>query len=572
MKQTIFETKQRADELLRNAIEIWQKSDQSDFLDGLEKDPVFSLLITALAYQANETESELEQYKSDVLNDFASMLTPYEENHAIPATTIVETSLSSRLSEMELDADQVFRLKDSEVTFIPLLRTRILNVSINSVVRLDGRRWKVALAFKSPVSDLSGFCFAIKDKNFRDVTVTVNGQVLPLVKPWNISNLPLSSCFDIDTVVYNNSQSFMASPLCMDLFVCQNVRMFCIQKHPAAKILSGETYNIDMIFEFRGVSDEFVLDKENLSLNTVLLVNAEQQTITLSSADPIARVAGYNTQMADKTIYGRQFLHLIRPSDDQLYGNLPVEVRRVAADRFNQGTLVRLLNNLINKYYSDYYAFQNIQDVANDKLIGSLTEILSRLQNAAKRDEARSVPGVYLMLRPTRNSFSQHTTLDVSYVTTLGAAVNPLLNESSVFIPPTGLVTESTRQISNPMMGVDEIRDVRNDAILRRYITVTHDRLVTPADLKLFCYHELQVRYGIERNMVETITINHRQQYESRLSGYEILVEITLTGNPFIKRGFAEKVPLAEVMLQEMMLVRSANIYPIKVKINISES
>ena len=96
MKQTIFENKQRADELMREAIRIWRESDHGDQLEGIEQDPVFSLLMTALAYQSNETESFLEQMKSDVLDDFARMLTPYEVGHAIPATAVIETSLQCR--------------------------------------------------------------------------------------------------------------------------------------------------------------------------------------------------------------------------------------------------------------------------------------------------------------------------------------------------------------------------------------------------------------------------------------------------------------------------------------------
>ena len=42
MKQTIFETRQRADELMREAINIWRQSDMNDFLEGLETDPVLS--------------------------------------------------------------------------------------------------------------------------------------------------------------------------------------------------------------------------------------------------------------------------------------------------------------------------------------------------------------------------------------------------------------------------------------------------------------------------------------------------------------------------------------------------
>ena len=36
MKQTVFETKQRAEELIQKAIEIWRKSDKSDMLEGIE--------------------------------------------------------------------------------------------------------------------------------------------------------------------------------------------------------------------------------------------------------------------------------------------------------------------------------------------------------------------------------------------------------------------------------------------------------------------------------------------------------------------------------------------------------
>ena len=40
MKQTIFENKQRAEELLQEAIRIWRSSDHPDQLEGIEQDPV----------------------------------------------------------------------------------------------------------------------------------------------------------------------------------------------------------------------------------------------------------------------------------------------------------------------------------------------------------------------------------------------------------------------------------------------------------------------------------------------------------------------------------------------------
>ena len=76
MNQKIFETQQRADELLREALAIWRKSVQNDFLEGIEDDPIFSLLMLATAYQENRFDSELEHLKTEVLDEYVQTLLP----------------------------------------------------------------------------------------------------------------------------------------------------------------------------------------------------------------------------------------------------------------------------------------------------------------------------------------------------------------------------------------------------------------------------------------------------------------------------------------------------------------
>ena len=165
MKQTIFETRQRAEELLLEAINIWRQSDDNDKLEGLENDPVLRLMITAIAYQTNESISDLEMMKTEVLEEFAQLLTPYEVGHAVPATAVIETLPQDSLTEMDVDDQSSFLLSGTNFAFMPLLKTRILNAKVNSVVRIDGRRWKVGLSFNSPVRDLSGFAFAVNSPN-----------------------------------------------------------------------------------------------------------------------------------------------------------------------------------------------------------------------------------------------------------------------------------------------------------------------------------------------------------------------------------------------------------------------
>ena len=570
MKQTIFENKQRAEELMQEAIRIWRSSDHPDQLEGIEQDPVFSLLLTALAYQSNELENELDHMKAEVLEEFSRMLVPYEVGHAIPATAVIQATLQPNLPHLELTQEHVFTLTDTESSFIPLLKTRVLNVTIRSIVRMDGRRWKVSLKSDSPIADLSGLCFVVKNRSFKDLKVTVKGQILPIVSPWEFSELPLSPCFDIDTVLYNGTQTYNAAVSCLDLFARQNVRMYCV-KSLSHKILPAETDSVDLVFEFSGIKDDFVFDKDNLILNSIILVNAEVHTADLSSATPIVRVAGYQSLGNEVDSSSQQFLHMLRPSTDQIFGHFPVEVRKMATDRFNQGRLVVLLNSLISHYYTDFYAFQSLREEANDKVIYSLIETLTRMRDAARANAEERIPGVYLMLNPRAADIRNDVSLSLTYVTTSGSAINAQLSDNSTFQPPAGFNNNSVRLIATPVPGSDEVRDQLEEATLSRYYMITNDRLVTPADIKLFCYTELMTRYGITRQMVKSITVSHRQQQERWEAGYEILVEIILNENTFIRRGFEEKIPQAETLMQAMISVRSANIYPIQVTITIDK-
>lgn len=566
MKQTIFETRQRADELMREAINIWRQSDMNDFLEGLETDPVLSLMLTALAYQMNEAIGDMEMLKSEVLEEYAHLLTPYEVGHAVPATAVIETALQESIPEMDLTPQSEFTLSGTNHVFIPVLHSRVINAKVRSIVRIDGRRWKVSLQFKSPVSEISGLCFAVRNVNFQDVKVTIKGTPVPLVKPWDYADLPLSSCFGLDTILYNRSLTYQAQASCLDLFARQNVRIFCVKRHAAGKLFPAESETVDLVFEFAGISDKFQFDKESFSLNTVLLANAQLNSVTLSPASPLARVAGYDN---GDNLASQQFLHAIRPSEEQIYGNSLIEVRRVAADRFNQGQLVRLLHALIAKYHSDYYAFQDLKGISGDKTIQALQEILSRLLDAAQKDKLRQLPGVYIMLRETTAIRSGNGSVEINYLTTSGANVNTSLNASSTFSVPTGFSSGDTRQIAPPVPGSDEIREESALASLSRYYVATCDRIVTPADIKVFCYNELLSRYGIVRDMVSDISVSRRQQMDLHDCGYEIVVEILLADNSFVKRSFADKIPQVEVLLQKMIEVRSTNIYPILVSINI---
>lgn len=567
MKQILFETRQKAQDLLKESLAVWRQSDQADALDGIEKDPVFSLLMMALAYQANELDGEVERLKSEVLEDFARSLVPYEMGHATPATAVVETALQEEVPELTLSEANVFRL--SGQPFIPLLGTRVLNASVRSVVRLDGRRWKVSLGFKQPVSDLSLFAFAIKNVNFGNLAVSIKGKLLPLIKPWHHSELPLVRSFSPESMTTNWGQMASFASLPLDLFARQNVRMFIIERHAPLQFLPMEVDQLDFVFEFTGIQDDFTFDKSCIALNPVVLVNALVGEATLSSASPLVRIAGGGENVNEKALTSRFFMHLVRPMEGQIYGNTELLVRGVSGDRFNQGSLVKLLSCIISKYRSDFYAFLGLKDITADNALFQLETALSQLRQESTRNVMQSVSGVYLMPRDLSRMHDKEFSLNVRYLTTGGATVNSLLGKDSVFDAPSGFVTTATHNISVPIPGTDEIKDQSALESLSRYYMTTGDRIVTMADIKVFCYKELLVRYGIGSDLIRRFRVNRRLQRENTGCGYEIVAEITLEGSSFVNRSFADKVQMAETLLEQMIAVRSANIYPVRINITI---
>lgn len=563
MRQTIFTTRQRAEEIIKEAITIWEQSNNNEQLEGVEQDPVLSLLMTALAYQANEIDNEIEQLKTDILNEFANMLIPYERIHALPATAVVKVSPDENIPVMILDHNINFALADTSFKFIPLLNTKIFNCNISSVVRLDNRRWKVILQFKEPVNNLSGMTFMLGNTNFQDLKIFANGHPIPLIKPWDYADLPLDNCFSLENMIYNQSPLFQSCNTWFDMFAKQNVRLFCIDNYKTA----AQTYpneSIELIFEFFGINDKFIFDKTQLFLNCTILANVAVRSATLSSNSPIVHLSGENNDPQKW-----QFLHLIRPAETQLFKDEPIEIRKIATDRFNPEHLVKLASTLISRFASDYYAFQDIDFLKDGTLMEQFYALLKKMSEGIDKNAQKNSQGLYLMLKNDNGFHTKDISLNIDYLVTNGSMVNTFLNAKSQFNVLPGTHIKSIMLVAEPMPGHDELQGVDAEQSLAKYYMITNDRIVTPADIKILCYNELANRFGITNDMITKIKVRNIQHTEYTHCGYETHVYITLKDNPYIRRSFQEKIPSTELILQKMIEVRSTNILPVQVSIEI---
>ena len=551
--------------MLKQAIAIWRQSEQNDYLENVENDPVFSLLLTTLAYQLNDIDYDIEDIKGEVLNEYADMLKPYELMHAVPATALIETQPLPGTGSVTLSEYTTFKLADPAYSFIPLLQTRVIEAQVASVVRMDGRRWKVKLDFPTPLTDISNVAFAIKNKGFKNLRVSLGTTPMPLVKPWHYDDLPLNKCFSLDDRLYNKTSTLSGTSLWLDLFACQDTRIFCIKQQAACK-LPEETEHIELTFEFYGTNEDFRFDKNEIILNPIILVNAEIRQTNISSDMPIVRIAGYGDLNNIE-----QYLQMLRPSSDQIYGNVQVNVRTVSGDRFNQARLLKLINSILNKFDTDFYAFMQLKKQFHDTVIRQIKEGLIQLRKACLETPANNVNGTYLILPQSETNRKENISLQVNYLVTAGAFINDSLTQNSNFTLPAGLDYTATKMLIPPIPGRDELTDEKQQAAYTKYNLITGDRIVTPADMKVFCRMVLLTRYSITENLIDSINIRQQLVDSKQGFGYEIWIEVFIQNTPYITKHFTEKIPQAELFIEKLLTVRSCSVYPIKVNIIIGE-
>ena len=563
MRKKIFATGELAKELQKEAIAIWRMGSNEDNFEGLENDPVVSLLMTALAYQEYTADNELSRLKDEVLEDFSRMLIPYELCHAKPASVLVQTNTDSNVNKVSLHSHTSFALSESKFNFMPLLETTVYNAHIDTIVRLDARRWKVSINFKEEISSLEGFSFLVNNNKFKDLNISIKGKRISLIKPWHYANLPLSACFSIDSMLYNETLAFDATTTWFDLFAEQNKRMFVVEKYESDNIFACPVDKIDLVFEFMGISDDFVFDKSQLIINTVLLVNTSQKSATISVNNPIVRIADEDENASEK------LLHLMRPSAEQMYKNISFTLRRSAIERFNSDKLLKLLHCLIDKYSTDYYAFMQIDRHKNGLEINRLYQWLVNFAKYLEESPIEMSSGVYLLLKKGKENIAEDESLSLNYLTTQGAAANQYLSTRSVFNVPVGLSGQDTIVVAEPVLGVDEAVGTNIQNSMLRYYMVTNNRLVTPADIKIFCYNELLRRYNIDSSIIRNIIVKNVIYSEIGHCGFETKVEILMIDDVFVKRSLAGKINEVELILQKMIEVRSSFVYPVQVNIRI---
>lgn len=538
-------------ELLKRAIELWKNdglwdnydgekesigkaytdSDENRLLVNMENDPVINLFMTALAYQTNGLKKQISDLQSSLLDEFIRKTIPYHLTRPNPAITIMRTRISDNDSYCcEIDDTTIItlekrnktkmRFKEAEkFSFIPLLKTKVINATITDVKKIAHNLFEVLIAGENCIENLSGISLYFPRIKTTSISVSINEHAITTTSMRDFERLPLCPLFEVNQQLFNQSLMYGTTEAWLDLTAQFADHLFYIAPYTGRH----STNRIKLTIEFDTLED-VELSPEEIILNCFPIVNVERCDTTLTKEEPIKKIAiesdikqDGNNSGKNQTGTGKQkyFISIIPPSSgDFEYRHLTL--RRFGAERFHIGELVELTRTLINKYSSDFYAFSTFADASFDDKINNLRNRLNEIGQIVEIN-AQNPPGVYLMLKKENNEYPHLPTprIKVSYLLTDGKRGNDISPDCTIGVPSI-LDAHQSSILMSSYGGRDEVMDEIRLKNIAQYYHLTKDRLITRSDIKYFCVKELIQNWHFTNENINTIFIlpefSHGQQ------------------------------------------------------------
>ena len=581
--------------LLEKAIKQWEQdglfdsyNDANKRLDrdgesvvkhNLEQDPVINLFMTALAHQTNLLKEQITALRTSLLDEFIRRTVPFTLTRPTPAMTVlrakmVEASESSLIVDdstvirLEKRSKTKMRFKEQEsFSFMPLLKTKILNTTVGSVRRVSRNTFEFSFSGNSNVDNLSGVSFFFPNHTISSLSLYVDGVQLPVFSLNDYDRLPLCDVFNVNHCVFNRSLLYGTTESWLDRLAPLANRLFYVGDYEGDGLSS--VMSVQMTID---QPEEVILSDLDVFVNCIPIVNVEKGTVNLSVDEPIKKIATEkivdiqeknDSPIAQSVKAGKVFLQLQAPSDNS-FDLEQITLRRFAAERFHIGELVKQTQALTHRYSSDFQAFRPFSDAEFDEKVNEVRVLLNEIESIIGKNQ--SVPnGVYVMLQKHTNSHfaSGQSRIAVPYLLTDGQRGNGLVSSCAVKLPP--LFDESKSVIMMTTFGGrDEVTDDETLRQMASYYHLTKERLVTKSDVKQFCYKELTGTYQFPKDMIRDIDFQ-RDIREGRLRMH-LIITLVPSSNVEVSEDLSQRVA-AE--LQQKIKVRVTGFCDFEVNVRI---
>jgi len=230
-------------------------------------------------------------------------------------------------------------------------------------------------------------------------------------------------------------------------------------------------------------------------------------------------------------------------------------VRQHGVERYNSDQLFEQVHEMLNRFYSDYFAFQNIKEFNTTDKWENLQNMMNEIRYIANKSEEKKIKDHYYAI--LKKDHKEVKKVDLKYLITQGAIANGIYKEGKAVKVPLSLDMDKTVMLFETKGGRDSIQNETQKEDIAKYFFQTKDRLVTPADIitfvKTFYYGERKLNDEIENISVHPTAEN-------------IYVTIKLKNDSYLKK--IDKTEMVEEELQSKITLRSSGILPFIVRIS----
>ena len=526
-------------EIRKNIIDQWIKDGHS--VKNMENDPVINLLLSALSYQAYHIHKNINQYEEKTIREFRDRIVPFHLIKPIPAFSIVEAKLKEGCDEKMVDETCSFEFTNSrkqKFTFMPLLNTKVMNVKLNIVNQLEENVWRVELQSATPIHNLSGLSFFIDtQENVEIESIRYYNDELPLIKPTQYHELPFTNCFNNAHLLLNqNYYLFGTYDYWQEIFLTNNTRLFYIGQSDKKTALNGQT-NIELDITF---NSPIHIDN-NLKINCIPVVNVEKKEAVLDDRNPVKEL----------TSETGEFLNLLYDNENEK-DIKNILIRQHGVERYNSDQLFEQMQEILYRYNTDYYAFQNIRELKTTDKLENLQNIMDEIQGIVNKAEEKMPKNHYYAVLKKNNHETKQ--VELKYLTTTGASANGIKKEEKATKTPIYLDNNKTILLLDTKGGRNTIQDEAQKEDIAKYYFQTKDRLVTHSDItifiKTFYYEDAKLD-----NEIENMSIIRENEY--------IGITINLKNDSPLKNH--DKLESLAKTLQTKITLKSSGILPFRV-------
>lgn len=575
MTQEEYDIQVQVDSLMQKVLETWKREGKWDGNNpnspfyGFEKDPLLRVLVTAFVHQNNGLRAEIENLESNLVDEFQRSILPYQLTQAVPSMTLIKTAKNpDEKDDVYCDENTTFLIKKESMRvkelfpFQPLFKTKVIGMNVNGVTKIASDKWNVNIDVIDQTSNLSGFGFLVRGLRYSDLNVYWNNEKLPLIKPWEFDRFPKISWFNESNYVYDKSLIFNGENKWHDLWSTLNVNYYMVAPTFKRPI---ESDMINFVFEFSGMNKPFNFEQDNLVFNCFPAVNVIKKDFSLSSAEPILKLTSEqefddddqglvrNVTTGNENSHDDFYMGMVPNPDNSFEDFDRFTIRRFGSERFNINALVRLADELSKRYESDFYAFQKLHKMQNTDKIRRMDIVLKDVIEVIANNRVPRT-GVYAVLKRGK-SMGELPAIHLTALFTDGAFANDIDLFSDVSCPK-NFDKKETKLLMKSFGGKGEVIDKDERVMLTKYYVRTHDRIVTRADLKAFCYRYFH-QNGLKDVLLDVVSVIDRVE-----SGSTQHVTLHLK-NDFVRDR--EDVPMLIDRLKKLIEARSVNVIPLVV-------